>query len=632
MDNLIVAPVDSNDWPDWRDELHAWRKQAWSEQGFDNAAFHLPCFDWVCDCITTHKILLWDERIYDRHAGSYRIDAYVDAFEKRFGPLDGVILWHAYPNIGFDRRNQFDFYRRMPGGLEGLRGVVDQLHQRGIRAMLDFNPWDRATRREPAPDHVALAELVGALDADGLYLDTLAEAAADLRLMLDEVKPGVVFESQSFTPLDRIADHHMSWAEVYQDATVPGVLRNAWFERRHMMHVVHRWVADHRGEMQLALMNGAGMVVWENIFGSWNGWSDRDAAWFRLWNQVRHTWSAHFSDGAWTPLAAMAPPGVYASYFEHGDVRLWVLVNRSDEWARQVPLPVSGAVASDLMAGTSLLVREGVALTDLPPRGLGAVLEDEVSASFLQGQAAVWSTLEQASGGPDVRTVAALPTGSNRSVSTPPDGMTEVDGGSWARDVSYRIRECGFYQSASAPDCQSHTLPRLHDMAAFIVEETPTPFAINRKSVTNAEFSRFLAGTGYRPRHSEAFLEDWRDGEPQSGRENHPVVWVDLEDAGAYAAWLGQRLPSEAEWQRAAELGLLEADEGAVWNWTGPQRSDGRTRFCMLKGGCDFEATGTAWYADGGLQSPAFTAKYLLMCPGLDRCGTVGFRTAVNLA
>ncbi|MBN2505161.1 MAG: SUMF1/EgtB/PvdO family nonheme iron enzyme [Verrucomicrobia bacterium] len=151
--------------------------------------------------------------------------------------------------------------------------------------------------------------------------------------------------------------------------------------------------------------------------------------------------------------------------------------------------------------------------------------------------------------------------------------------------------------------------------------------------------------------------------------EEHPVVHVDLEDARAYARWAGKRLPTEEEWQYAAQgpsarvypwgSGMLpnrcnggetggttpvrQFPEGRspfgiwdlcgnVWEWTESERTDGRTRFCIVKGGSFYSAKGSGWYMDGGPRPNAFGAKFLMLWPGLDRCATVGFRCAADLS
>ena len=61
------------------------------------------------------------------------------------------------------------------------------------------------------------------------------------------------------------------------------------------------------------------------------------------------------------------------------------------------------------------------------------------------------------------------------------------------------------------------------------------------------------------------------------------------------------------------------------------ERTDGRTRFCIIRGGAYFSAQGSNWYVDGGPRPVNFATKFLLMWPGLDRCGAIGFRCVVDL-
>ncbi len=83
-----------------------------------------------------------------------------------------------------------------------------------------------------------------------------------------------------------------------------------------------------------------------------------------------------------------------------------------------------------------------------------------------------------------------------------------------------------------------------------------TSFHIDKYPVTNVQYAKFVAKTKHRP------PLDWEQGKIPDKKNLHPVVMVSWYDAKEYCGYAGKRLPTEAEWEKAAR-----GAEARRWPW-----------------------------------------------------------------
>ncbi len=229
-------------------------------------------------------------------------------------------------------------------------------------------------------------------------------------------------------------------------------------------------------------------------------------------------------------------------------------------------------------------------------------------------------------------------------------GMVFIPGGEYQRGRTYEWT-----------DYDVKWYPTAHQDDRPVRKIAVDAFYLDESEVTNEKYAVFAKATGHRvPYH-------WRKGQVADGKGQHPVANVSWDDAVAYCQHQGKRLPTEAEWERAAR-GLAE---GRMFPWGDKNPTQKQARFgsestvpvCTTErnsfGLCDMIGNvwewvsdwyGRTYYADApernptgperglyrGLRGGSFfddpplflTVSYRSWARPIERSATVGFRCA----
>ena len=671
------APTPTSAWEAWLADIKHYRHERLIRAGYNGDQYDRPEFRWTWKAFIQPQMMIEDRYFYDPVAGRYTVDRYLDDLNNRYGGIDAVLVWHTYPNIGVDNRNQYDLLRDMPGGVAGVRQMISDFHRRGVRVLFPVMLWDQGTRDEGVPNWTATARLLAEVGADGVNGDTLAELPLAFRRASDATGHPLAFQPEGTpeSPAEALAWNNMSWG-YWKYPFIPMVSLYKWLEPRHMVNVCNRWARDKTDDLQYAFFNGVGYESWENIWGIWNQIDPRDAEALRRIAKNERAFSDLLISSDWKPHAPTLQYGVFASKFPAKTETLWTIVNRNDFDAtgRQIKIPYKqGTHYYDVWHGVELVPEvDGLTATlsfDMEPHGYGAVLAtDTVSDAERQLLA-------------DMRELAQKPLSSfSHEWHFLPQQLVEIPStkpAPTALEGMVKVPEADFEFRVSGVEIEGgndvgldvqmpwEASPRRQHLHKVHIRS----FYIDRYPVTNSDFKKFLAATHYRPKDDHNFLRGWKNGTYAEGWGNKPVVWVSLEDARAYAAWAGKRLPHEWEWQYAAQgtdgrlypwgnewdatavstpdkgrsmreptdvdaypkgaspYGVIDL-VGNVWQWS-DEYVDEHTRAAIVRGGSYYQPQGSKWYFPQAYRLDEH-GKYLLTAPSTDRSGTIGFRCVVD--
>ncbi|MCX6250003.1 MAG: SUMF1/EgtB/PvdO family nonheme iron enzyme [Bacteroidetes bacterium] len=706
------------------DDWHAGLKMMFQDRflydlpSFDNSMFQREDLKWMKSTYIMLLQFAWDKKFFDEATQKYTFYKSVFEHDSLTGGYDIFTLWPTWPRLGLDQRNQWDMYKDLPGGLFLLKKEVDFLHSHGKKYFISYNPWDEAGGKEKQME--GMEQLLKASDADGVVLDTRGSSSKELQETADKVKPGIIMYSEGMAiPKDMPG----IVAGRVHDALVdpPPLNLNKFIKPDFAIFRVLQLADDrlHR-ELAISFFNGYGVEI-NTMRPGRPSWIREEYAYLGRTTKILRENNSVFHNNNWVPLLPSLTDSIYVNRWYSDEKVIYTIYSLKpggfngplfnvppctpqhhyiDLWNhREIQLvakegkDVIPAVIDPFDKSFLKSRREGnVGCIALFPKWLTAYFKEDTlvftankgDKIVLTGENPTYHSIKytfsdlgnsipyldyfevstekivvQLFGNDELLDeVVLFP--NNRipkliskvkrttPLTTLPDDMVE-------------IRE-GFFRYYTKRDSKS-----LEPFIAFpdhsdTVTVHMDRFYMDKYPITNRQFLVFLKKAKYSPSDTTNFLKHWVGGRIPDGENDYPVVYVSLEDARQYALWARKRLPTEIEWQYAAQ-GIdmrkypwgnymdstrcnyhlnhstsvfayprgaspfgVEDMVGNVWQMTNDMYDIGCYYYNIIRGGSYYYPTASIWYITGGPLPADHPEMLLLLAPGLDRNGTVGFR------
>lgn len=615
----------------------------------DKHIYARPEMQWVKKNFITGFVYIWDNDFWDFAQGRYKVKEYCDMMKKEFGGLQSILLWQNYPNMGIDQTNQIEMFDKMPGGRTALAAVVKTFHENGVRVIYCYNSWDLDTHRSDTIITKQFARLIEQTGADGLFMDVGTDAG-EFQQQFDAVNRGTTIGTEIHPLLQCVQGNNpvtSSWGQTLRPYNNQGVYHTKWIVPEHIQWRIRRFTKDRQDDMAISWINGQGLIVWENVFGMQIKWNAEDRQTLRKMNAIYQQFNYLYTSDSWKPYLPTSDPLVHASSWQNKNLRIWNIVASEkgkktvlfdadnnfsvyyNLWTGETIKPINGKITVSIDRLGSVL-----AVNKKPVGDILALLEKQQAAerTVLPADDPYFHMFS-------IKEAAKPPVVSEKINPLITAALLDIPASTYHFIVKHHAREHECFPDRDAATDRDYNYVTENDLKLIIHHQTETlpDYHIMANVITNGDFETFIQQSGYRPANAANYLKHWKGNVCPPAIRDQPVVYVSLEDARAYANWAGMRLPTEWEWQAAAETQGDKFIFNKVWEWNESERFDGNNRFVTLRGGCEsWKLKTSRWYFGGGSDSRVpppggkepldFHCKYSLMYPGMDRAATLGFR------
>lgn len=705
---------------------------------FDNSLIEREDLKWIRNCFAVNLMMTWDKRFFDYEDNSFHVKEYLEKMKNLMGGYDVYGIWPTWPALGMDQRNQWDMFRDLPGGYLQLRKISDLCHKMGTYFFLCYNPWDESTRSDEG-HFDGMTNITGMADIDGFVLDTKGGSSVELQNAVDAARKGVVMYSEGMAvPRDM---QGIASGRVHNALYYPPVLNLNKFIKPDfaIFRVAEEAREAIKREFNLSFFNGYGTEINSFPPGRFE-WSDQQMQYWGKLLMIQRENGTNFFQYDFIPLISTSVDSIYVNKWATETKTIYTILNlhpsgyngnlfqveNEDSWHFVDLFKHEVAIVNKIEDKSYIQIKidafncfdlgtnneSSVSAIARFPKLLSVVLSgDKLSFSSKKGDKiriwsgepgyenvpaeydTQWQTIRlqdifpdregkfviQAFEGKeliDERVIHITPgtarliseTEVTEKVKTAPTGMVTIPAGIFKCD-SYRVGDS--------------FIPYPDDLTSKGEEISMKKIFMDQYPVTNTQYKEFLKATNYQPNDTTNFLKHWINKQIPKGQEDYPVIYVTLEDAKAYAKWAGKRIPTEMEWQYAAQTGNgnewpwlqetpVEREEefitntlsvwkikgidstrcnlgdgslypvgkyeegknpyglydlvGCVWQLTNDVYDNTTYRYIMIRGGSYFSPKSSFWYVQGGPRELNFRQYLLRVSPSFERKATVGFR------